>query len=410
MSIKSRLLNLKANLINLTQAGSPLTLDNISDWSGSKYGKRITEKQLLSLTASWRSLKLLSETVGSMPLNVMEKTNDVPRKAVEHPLYDKLHNKSSQFQTADAFVEQLVISLCLWNEAYIYHPGIGNRSELFALSPATVTPKISANGTDIEYHRVIKGSTVVLTSDEITRVEGFKMPSALESMTLAGLQSEAFTLAMGAEEYGARFFANGGKPSGVLSTQTVLKPEQREQLREKYASLINKGDVKDMGGLAVLEGGFKYTPISTNPEEAQFLGTRKHQVNEIARIFGVPPHMLFEMDRATYANAELNNREFLQYTLLPYLRRIEKTIECFILSEADRKKYFIKFSVEGLLRGDTAGRAAYYREGRVGGWLTQNEIRGYEDLPRKDGADDLHVPLNMTPSDLLRDIQDTSDK
>lgn len=114
--------------------------------------------------------------------------------------------------------------------------------------------------------------------------------------------------------------------------------------------------------------------------------------------------MLGELDRATYANAEQNNREFLTYTLLPYLRRIEKAINAFLLTDTDRRKYFARFSVEGLLRADSAGRAAFYREGRTGGWLTQNEIRRFEDLQRVEGADDLHVPLNMAPSDQLMDI------
>lgn len=396
---------LKHDLVNWTRAGQTLRLDDPAGWfgSGRAHARRVTDTQMMSLTAAWRSVKLITETVGSLPLHLMQKTEDVPRHAKDHPLYDRLHMRSSTYQTADAMVEQLVMSLCLWNQAYIRRRGIGSRAQLYALSPAFVRPEVINDGLDVVWHVTENGKTVTLGLDEITPVDGFRWPGALEGMAIAGMHQAAFSLAMAAEDYGARFFASGGRPSGVLSTDMVLKTEQRQQIRESYTKLLN-GSVDNMGDIAILEAGLKYQAISTNPDEAQFLATRKAQVLEVARIFGVPPHMLFELDRATYANAEQNNREFLTYTLLPYLRRIETAINAFMLSDADRRKYFARFSVEGLLRADSAGRAAFYREGRTGGWLTQNEIRGFEDLQRVEGADDLHVPLNMAPSDQLMDI------
>lgn len=397
---------IKHALVNSTQPGSPLRLDSQAGWfgSGRAHSRHVTDRQMLSLTAAWRSVKIITETVGSLPLHLMERTGDVPLRARSHPLYDRLHTKSSKYQTSSAMIEQLVMSLALWNQAYIRHPGIGTRSELYAISPAFVKPVVINNGADVVWHVTENGTTSILTLDEITPIDGFRTPGALEGMAVAGMQREALSLAMAAEDYGARFFSTGGRPTGVLTTENVLKENQRNQLREKFSKLLSGGDLEDMGGLAVLEGGFKYSAISTSPDEAQFLQTRKHAVLDIVRIFGVPPHMLGEMDRATYANAEQNNTEFLTYTLLPYLRRIEDGINAFMLSDADRRKYFAKFSVEGLLRADSSGRAAFYREGRVGGWLTQNEIRRFEDLPRHEGADDLHVPMNMAPSDQLMEV------
>lgn len=403
--LASRVRTVKGALINWTRPGSPLRLDDPTGWfgGGRAHARRVTDAQMLSLTAAWRSVKIITETVGSLPLHLMLKTDDVPKMATEHPLYDRLHTKSSTYQTAPAMVEQLVMSLCLWNQAYIRRRGIGNRAQLYAISPAFVQPEVINDGLDVVWHVTENGRTSTLGLDEITQIDGFRWPGALEGMAVAGMQQAALSLAMAAEDYGAKFFATGGRPSGVLSTDTILKQDQREQIRKSYAKLLT-GGIDSMGEIAVLEAGLKYTAISTNPDEAQFLATRKYAVLEVSRIFGVPPHMLGELDRATYANAEQNNREFLTYTLLPYLRRIEKAINAFLLTDTDRRKYFARFSVEGLLRADSAGRAAFYREGRTGGWLTQNEIRRFEDLQRVEGADDLHVPLNMAPSDQLMDI------
>lgn len=395
----------KASLINWTQAGSPLQLDAPGGWfTGRSNTRPVTDMQMLSLTAAWRSVKLITESVGSLPLNLMMRTDDVPVKARKHPLYDKLHTRSSTYQTSSAMVEQLVLSLCLWNQAYIRIRGIGSRAQLYAISPAFVTPVVSDDGMTMVWRVQEDGQTVDLSLDEIVPIDGFKMPGALEGMIVSGMQKEAFSLAIAAEDYGSKFFKSGGRPSGVLVTDSFLKADQREQIRTKFASLLNGASTETQGDLHVLEGGMKYQSISTQPDDAQFLETRKFAINEVSRIFGVPPHMLSEMDRATYANAEQNNIAFLKYTLLPYLRRIEDSINAFLISERDRATYFAKFSVEGLLRADSVGRAAFYREGRVGGWLTQNEIRNFEDLPRADGADDLHVPLNMAPSDRLMEV------
>lgn len=401
----------KGALINWTRAGQTLRLDDPRGWffPRRKYTRPVNDDQMLQLTAAWRAVKLITETVGGMPLHLMQRTNDVPTKAKEHPVYDRLNGRASMYQTSQAMIEQAVTSLCLWNKAYIRRRGAGSRAELYVISKPFVNPRVLNDGFTLVFDVTQNGKTETLGIDEIVPIDGFSFPGALEGMGVAGMHQAAFSLAIAAEEYGAKYFATGGRPSGVLTTDLVLKKEQREQIRESYAKLLH-GDIEDMGDLAVLEGGLKYQSISSTPDEAQNLATRKQAVLEMARIFGVPPHMLYEMDRATYANAEQNNREFLQYTLMPYLRRIEAAINVFLLSEGDRKKYFAKFNVEGLLRADSAGRAAFYREGRTGGWLTQNEIRRLEDLPRVEGADDLHVPLNMAPSDRLMEVLGDDEK
>lgn len=403
--------NVKGALINWTRPGMTLRLDDPAGWGfpRRRYTRPVNDDQMLQLTAAWRAVKLITETVGGMPLHLMQRTDDVPLKAIEHPLYFRLNGRSSTYQTSQALVEQAVTSLCLWNKAYIRTRGIGSRAQLYVISKPFVNPRLLDDGFTLVFDVTQNGKTETLMLGEIIPIDGFTFPGALEGMAVAGHHQAALSLAIAAEEYGAKFFATGGRPSGVLTTDSFLKKEQRDQIRTAYSKLLH-GDIDDMGDIAVLEGGMKYQAISSTPDEAQNLATRKQAVLDQARIFGVPPHMLYEMDRATYANAEQNNREFLQYTLMPYLRRIEAAINVFLLPETDRPKYFAKFNVEGLLRADSAGRAAFYREGRTGGWLTQNEIRRLEDLPRVEGADDLHVPLNMAPSDRLMEVLGEDEK
>ena len=409
MSIRSRLASIasttKGALINWTRPGSPLRLDD-PRWfygTGRNYTKPVNDMQMMSLTAAWRAVKIITESVGSMPLHLMQRTDDVPVKAHEHPLYDRLHGRSSTYQTSSAMIEQLVISLCLWNQAYIRRRGAGTRAQLYAISPAYVNPVMINGGYDLAWDVTENGKTERLGLDEITPIDGFKMPGALEGMSVAGMQQAALSLAIAAEEYGAKFFATGGRPSGVLTTDLILKEQQRDQIRESYAKLLH-GNVDDMGDIAVLEGGMKYQSISATPDEAQNLATRKAAILDVSRIFGVAPHMLSEMDRATYANAEQNNREFLQFTLLPYLRRIETSINAFLLPDSDRRKYFARFSVEGLLRADSAGRAAFYKEGITWGYFTRNEVRRLEDKPRIEGGDDIYVPINTVPISKIMDV------
>lgn len=393
-----------------TFSGAPMDLDQFASWSSqgstSSTGRRVTAESLLRVTAAMRAVRILSDTAGALPLRLMRRTGDIPEAARDHPLYKRLHRRPSKYQTAAPFISQLVTSLALWNQAYIRADGFGTRRSLTALSPLVTRPEVYNDGMDLRWRLHENGKQVVLELGDIIPIDAFRMPGAIEGMTAAGMHNEAFSLAIAAEEYGARFFASGGRPSGVLSTEKILKEDQREQLRKSYKDLLTSRGVEDMGKLHVLEGGVKYQSISSPADESQFLQTRKFAVQDIGRIFGVPPHMLGEMDRATYANAEQNNQEFLTYTLMPYLNVIEEAINCYLIPEREQDEYFVKFSVEGLLRADAAGRASFYQQGRVGGWLTANEIRRLEDLPRVEGADDLHAQLNLAPVDLLRSIHD----
>ena len=202
-------------------------------------------------------------------------------------------------------------------------------------------------------------------------------------------------MAIATEEYGASFFANGANPGGVLEHPGVVKDPAR--VRESWNSVYQ--GTKNANRVAVLEEGMKFQSIGIPPEQAQFLQTRKFQLNEIARIFRIPPHMIGDLDKSSFSNIEQQSLEFVMYTLDPWVVRWEQAIKRALFSESEKKEYFVKFNVDGLLRGDYQGRMNGYAVGRQNGWLSANDIRELENLnriPEELGGDLYLVNGNMT--------------
>jgi HK97 family phage portal protein len=210
------------------------------------------------------------------------------------------------------------------------------------------------------------------------------------------MAKNAIGLAIATEEYGSKFFANGAAPSGVLEHPGTIKDPSR--VRESWQQTF--GGSANSNKIAVLEEGMKYTPISISPEQAQFLETRKFQINEIARIFRVPPHMVGDLEKSSFSNIEQQSLEFVKYTLDPWVIRWEQSIQRTLLAPDEKKTYFVKFNVEGLLRGDYASRMNGYATARQNGWMSANDIRELENLDRistEDGGDLYLINGNMLP-------------
>ncbi len=210
------------------------------------------------------------------------------------------------------------------------------------------------------------------------------------------MAKNAIGMAIACEEYGAKFFANGAAPGGVLEHPGTIKDPQR--VRESWQSTF--GGSGNANKIAVLEEGMKYTPIGISPEQAQFLETRKFQINEIARIFRVPPHMVGDLEKSSFSNIEQQSLEFVKYTLEPWLVRWEQSIQRTLFSPEEKKRYFAKFNVEGLLRGDYASRMSGYATARQNGWMSANDIRELENMdriPAEEGGDLYLINGNMLP-------------
>ena len=241
----------------------------------------------------------------------------------------------------------------------------------------------------------MEGSSVRLKPTDVLHIPGLGFDGLVGYSPIA-MAKNAIGMAIACEEFGAKFFANGAAPSGVLEHPGTIKDPAR--VRDAWQSQF--GGSSNSGKVAVLEEGMKYTPISISPEQAQFLETRKFQINEIARIFRVPPHMVGDLEKSSFSNIEQQSLEFVKYTLDPWIIRWEQSMARVLLSLDEKKDLFIKFNLEGLLRGDYQSRMNGYSIARQNGWMSANDIRELENLdriPAEQGGDLYLINGSMLP-------------
>lgn len=371
---------------------------------GSTSGKRVNERTSMQMTAVYSCVRILSEAVAGLPLHLYSYADGGSKeKAVEHPLYFLLHDEPNPEMTSFVFRETLMTHLLLWGNAYaqIIRNGKSEVMALYPLMPDRMTVERDEKGrlyyeysTSSDDAPTMKGSTVKLSPSEVFHVPGLGFDGLVGYSPIA-MAKNAIGMAIACEEYGAKLFANGAQPSGVLEHPGTLKDPTK--VRESWQSTF--GGSHNANKVAVLEEGMKYTPISISPEQAQFLETRKFQINEIARIFRVPPHMVGDLEKSSFSNIEQQSLEFVKYTLDPWVCRWEQSMVRSLLTEEEKKQYFIKFNVDGLLRGDYQSRMNGYSIGRQNGWMSANDIRELENLdriPEELGGDLYLINGNMT--------------
>lgn len=372
---------------------------------GSASGKQVNERTSMQMTAVYSCVRILSEAVASLPLNVYRYTDTGGKeKAFDHPLYRLLHDEPNPEMSSFIFRETLMTHLLLWGNAYaqIIRNGKGEVIALYPLMPDRMTVDRDSNGRLYYKYRksnddapTMESGVVSLAPSDVLHVPGLGFDGLVGYSPIA-MAKNAIGLAIAAEEYGSKFYANGAAPSGVLEHPGTLKDPTR--VRDSWNSTF--GGSSNSHKVAVLEEGMKYTPISISPNEAQFLETRKFQINEIARIFRVPPHMVGDLEKSSFSNIEQQSLEFVKYTLDPWVIRWEQALYRTLLSEEEKKTYFFKFNVEGLLRGDYQSRMQGYATARQNGWMSANDIRELEDLdriPAELGGDLYLINGNMLP-------------
>lgn len=371
---------------------------------GSTSGKRVNERSAMQMTAVYSCVRILSEAVASLPLHFYkydEKGSKV--KAVDHPLYMLLHDEPNPEMTSFVFRETLMTHLLLWGNAYaqIIRNGKGEIIALYPLMPDRMKVDRDEQGHLYYEYQVSsddaptnKGATVKLAPDEVMHIPGLGFDGLVGYSPIA-MAKNAIGLAIAAEEYGSKFYANGAAPSGVLEHPGTLKDPSK--VRDSWSQTF--GGSANSHKVAVLEEGMKYTPISISPNEAQFLETRKFQIDEIARIFRVPPHMVGDLEKSSFSNIEQQSLEFVKYTLDPWVSRWEQNMARSLLTAEEKQNYFIKFNVDGLLRGDYQSRMNGYATARQNGWMSANDIRELENLdriPAELGGDLYLINGNMT--------------
>lgn len=372
---------------------------------GSTSGKNVTERSAMQMTAVYSCVRILAEAVAGLPLHLYRYNSDGGKeKAIDHPLYRLLHDEPNPEMSSFVFRETLMTHLLLWGNAYaqVIRNGKNEVVALYPLMPNKMSVDRDENGQ--LYYTYYRGSdeaiknkefAVTLQPSDVLHIPGLGFDGLVGYSPIA-MAKNAIGMAIACEEYGAKFFANGATPGGVLEHPSTIKDPQK--VRESWQAAF--GGSSNSNKVAVLEEGMKYTPISISPEQAQFLETRKFQINEIARIFRVPPHMVGDLEKSSFSNIEQQSLEFVKYTLDPWVIRWEQSIMRALLSNTEKKDYFVKFNLEGLLRGDYQSRMNGYAIGRQNGWMSANDIRELENLdriPAEEGGDLYLINGNMLP-------------
>lgn len=372
---------------------------------GSTSGKQVTERSAMQMTAVYSCVRILSEAVAGLPLHLYRyKEGGGKEKAIDLPLYRLMHDEPNPEMSSFVFRETLMTHLLLWGNAYaqIIRNGKGEVIALYPLMPNKMRVERDENGS-LYYEYIhssdeadtMKNTTVRLTPYNVLHIPGLGFDGLVGYSPIA-MAKNAIGMAIACEEYGAKFFANGAAPSGVLEHPGVIKDPQK--VREAWQSQF--GGSQNANKIAVLEEGMKYTPISISPEQAQFLETRKFQINEIARIFRVPPHMVGDLEKSSFSNIEQQSLEFVKYTLDPWVMRWEQSLSRALFTDEEKKTLFFKFNVEGLLRGDYQSRMNGYATARQNGWMSANDIRELENMdkiPAEQGGDLYLINGSMLP-------------
>jgi len=373
-------------------------------FGGTTSGKPVNEYTAMQMTAVYSCVRILAEAVAGLPLHLYKYTaSGGKEKALSHPLYFLLHDEPNPEMSSFVFRETLMTHLLLWGNAYaqIIRNGKGEVIALYPLMPNRMSVDRDSSGalyyTYTRYSDeapTMNGMTVTLRPSEVLHIPGLGFDGLVGYSPIA-MAKNAIGMAIACEEYGAKFFANGAAPGGVLEHPGTIKDPQkvRDSWNAAYQGSSNSHRV------AVLEEGMKYQPIGISPEQAQFLETRKFQINEIARIFRVPPHMVGDLEKSSFSNIEQQSLEFVKYTLDPWVIRWEQAISRSLLRPDEKKLYFAKFNVDGLLRGDYVSRMNGYATARQNGWMSANDIRELENLdriPPELGGDLYLINGNMT--------------
>ena len=373
----------------------------------SSAGVSVTPKEAARFAPVYSCIKVLAESVGMLPLNLFEQKDKVREKARSHSLFNVINLAPNSYMTSQEWRETMVAHLCLRGNHYSWINRVnGQVRELLPLNPDAVTPAINSDWS-VDYKVTFPdGSQRTLGEDQIFHVRLMSM-DGLTGLSPIAQARNSIGLGMAAERFGSRLFKNGTRPSGLLSTDAKLSAEQMELMSSSWRR-ANSGD--DELRTAILGGGLKWTAISISPEDAQFLETRKYQRSETAGIFRVPAHMINDMEKATFSNIEHQDIAFVVHTLTPWVRRIEQRIAVSLLTAQEREKFFAKFNVNALLRGDMKSRADYMWKRFQMGSLSPNDIRDFEDENPIDNGDTYWVPANMIDPKDNTEMQQTGDQ
>ena len=376
-------------------------------FGSSNAGKSVNPKNAVQMSTVYACVRVIAETIASLPLAVYEETETGSQKAIDHPLYRILHDEPNPEMTSFVLREVMLSHLLLWGNSYcqIIRTGKNHIAGLYPLLPDRMeVDRDSKTGALIYTYTTTEGNAVTLKPSDVLHIPGLGFDGIMGYSPIA-LEKNAIGLGIAAEEYGSTFFKNGARPSGVLTHPNTVRDPKR--LRDNWNATY--GGSSNGGKVAILEESMSFTPISLPNNEAQFLETRRFQVEEICRIYRVPPHLVGNLDRATFSNIENQSIDFAVHTIRPWLVRIEQAMNRALFSDSEKAgnpgggRFYVQFNLDGLMRGDYKSRMEGYAIARQNGWMSANDIRALENLnpiSEEEGGSTYLVNGNMVPVNL----------
>lgn len=353
----------------------------------------VTFDSAMQLSAVWACVKLISETVASLPFTVYRETDEGREVRKQHPIARLFAGKVNRYQNRIEFFESVCLNLMMYGNAYCQISRLGGQVvSLLPLMSSQIRPTLLADGS-VVYEYQHDGGVAVLASESIWHIK--LMGNGIIGLSPLEYQRQTLGIAQAAEGAVTKIYRNGAKPSGVLSLDRVLKPDQREQIRQNFATLTTGSDDR----LMVLEAGAKFDAIAMSPQDIELLSSRKYQVSEICRWYGVPSVMVNDSNGTSVWGSGIEQivSGFYKLTLRPILEKIEASMMATFFSEAERRTYEVEFDFEGLLRTDMKSRFEAYRTGIQGGFIKPNEARRWEGLMDADGGDELFIQGATVP-------------
>ncbi len=364
----------------------------LDTWSG----ESVSPDKALGVAAYWNAINIIAGAIGFLPMVVFERKGKNTEPALDIPQYSLIHDRPNKYMDALTFRETLQAHALGWGNGYaeIQRDGRMDPVALWPISPAKITPEVvkDDNGQEIVHYKYVNnGQTSYIEYNNMFHIKGLGF-EGLKGYSVINYMKQSLGLITAVDKYGSRFFRNNATPAVVLEHPNTLSGTSEQHLRASWDDQHKSPE--NAGKTAILEEGMKLHQIGVPPEDAQYLLTRKFSVTEIARWFDIPPHMLKDLDKATFSNIEHQGIEFVVWTLTRWMVRWEHEANYKLFKAAERKRFYTKIIPAALLRGDVKSRYEAYRIGIYSGWMNRNQARKFEDMNPADGLDDYLQPLN----------------
>lgn len=380
---------------NLENPATPLNWDDPENWSIS--GETVSETSALRLSAVYACIAVLGRSLAQLPLHVLRNESGSVRPATEHPLYHLLHNEPNDWQTSYDWRESSMMHVNGWGNSYTWiERHRGEVSALHLVRPWECGLFKASTGRWIWSVADPELPVRAVQREDMIHIRAIGSDGRLGQSPIRQCR-ETFALGQAAQKYGNKFFGGGGRPTSLVTTKGSLNKEGWERLKDRWRSAKNRLRDEDNSTL-LLPAELEYHQLTIAPEDAQFLETRKFNRSEIAGIFNVPAHMINDLEKATFSNISEQAIQFVRHTMMPWVVKYEQELTRKLFTETERRAgFYVKFNLNGLLRGTSKDRAEFYNYAIRGGWMSRNEVRSLEEMNRVDGLDEYTLSADLQP-------------